>query len=352
MAKGHELLEEAISQVLQEKGGSRTFSGQWFPVRTVSTNEEQTSQITEILRQQELRPQLIFWALLIALFLGGAHALEPGHGKTVVAAYLVGNRGKIRHAITLGAIVTFTHTIGVILLGVIVLYAYSYFVPSQIMPWTGFASGMLIVGVGLWLLIGGPFGPVHGLAGHSHHHQYNYSHSPHHSPTHRHNHGSHSHEHGEHSHEQKYEAHSHSHSHGHPEHTYEHAPGDHSHYPTHAHSHIPETISWGSLLSLGISGGLVPCPGALVILLTAISLNRVAVGLLLLVAFSLGLAAVLIAIGILMVIARPAVERFTDTGHFTQFLPRLSAAIILLLGAGIAIHSLVSGGIITVNLGS
>jgi ABC-type nickel/cobalt efflux system permease component RcnA len=247
--------------------------------------------LLNMIRTRDLNPGLIAWAVIMALFLGGAHALEPGHGKTIVAAYLVGNHGHIRHALALGVIVTVTHTLGVIILGLLVLYAYAYVVPDQIVPWLGFVSGLLIVIIGFYLFIR-----------HGHHH-----------------------------------GHAHEHHHNHHD--------DHHH----SHSPVPQKITWGSLLGLGISGGLVPCPGALVMLLTAMTLNRLILGLVLLAFFSVGLAAVLIAIGILMVLARPLMERWSGQGRLLQRLPRISAILIILLGLGMAIQALISGGIISIN---
>ena len=252
----------------------------------------ETGRVLDILKQETLSPQVMFWALLIAFFLGAVHALEPGHGKTVVAAYLVGNRGKIRHAFALGGIVTVTHTLGIFILGAVILFVYSNLTPDQVVPWTGFLSGLIIVGVGIYLLL-------RSRKGRHHHHHHDHSHD-----------------------------HEHHHDHG------------------HHHHHMPEEITWGSVLALGISGGLVPCPGALVILLTAVSLNRTAFGLLLLLAFSFGLAAILIAIGVLMVMARPLMDRWSGEGRFIRMLPRISAVVIIVLGLVMALHSLTAGGIV------
>lgn len=104
-------------------------------------------------------------------------------------------------------------------------------------------------------------------------------------------------------------------------------------------------MTLGSLLTLGISGGIVPCTGALVILLLAVALHRVAFGLLLLVAFSVGLAAVLIAVGVLIVKARPLVERFSGDGRWIQRLPIASAAVIIVVGFVITLKTLMHSGI-------
>lgn len=277
-------------------------------VGTADTADGETDALSDMLRSEELTLGLIVGALALSFFLGAAHGLEPGHGKTIVAAYLVGARGTIGNALFLGGVVTFTHTMSVILLGLVALFASQYILPEQIFPYLGTASGLLIIGLGTWLLVGHLRGRGHG---HSH------SHEAHH-----------------HGHSHSHEAHHHDHDHSHEAHH------DHSH-GEHGHSHeIPNKVTLGSLLTLGISGGIVPCPGALVILLLAVALHRIAFGLLLLVAFSVGLAAILIAIGILIVKARPLVDRFSGDGRWIQRLPIASAVVIIVVGLGIALHSL------------
>ena len=289
----------------------------------------ETDALSDMLRSEELSLGLIVGALALALFLGAAHGLEPGHGKTIVAAYLVGARGTVGNALFLGGVVTLTHTMSVILLGLVALFASQYVLPEQIFPYLGTASGLLIIGLGTWLLVnhlrGRGLGADHSHGGH-HHGHHEHSHEEHH---HEHPHGEHHHGH-DHTHE---EEHHHDHSHSHEE---EH----------HGHSHeIPNKVTLGSLLTLGISGGIVPCPGALVILLLAVALHRIAFGLLLLVAFSVGLAAILIAIGVLIVKARPLVERFSGDGRWIQRLPIASAVVIIVVGCAITFKTLMHSGI-------
>ena len=281
--------------------------------------DEDTDVLSEMLRSKELSLGLILGALALALFLGAAHGLEPGHGKTVVAAYLVGSRGTVGNALFLGGVVTFTHTFSVIMLGLVALFATQYVQPEQIFPWLGTLSGVLIVALGIWLLIG----HLKRLdsRGHPHHH----------------------HHHGDHGHD---------HSHPHPEdHGHSHEGDDPHHDHGHSHSHeIPDKVTLGSLLALGVSGGIVPCHGALVILLLAVALHRIAFGLLLLLAFSVGLAAVLIAIGVLMVKARPLVDRFSGDSRWIQRLPVVSAVVIIAVGLGITVKTLMGSGILSVHL--
>ena len=294
-------------------------------------HEHSGDRIKELVNQP-LTLQLAIVALVVSFVLGGLHALTPGHGKAIVAAYLVGSKGRVIDAVFLGLVVTFTHTFSVIALGVIMLVAQE-FAPEDIVPWLSLFSGVLIVGIGAWLLTTNMkryyssgahnHSHGHGRTHHSHDHDHDHSHADDHDHGHDDEHG-HDHDHD----------HDHSHEHG-DDHTHSH--DDHAHTHSHGgrtHSHVPSerTGFWG-LLSLGISGGIVPCVDALIGLLFAISLNKLVWGLIILCAFSLGLAAVLVAIGILMVLAKPVIERFTGEGVWLQRLPMLSAAVVILLGA-------------------
>jgi nickel/cobalt exporter len=267
-----------------------------------------TDALTRLLHQQQITPWMIVAAIGIAFVLGAAHALTPGHGKTIVAAYLVGSRGTLKHAAFLGAMVTFTHTVSVFLLGLATLFLFQYVVPQKVTQVLGAISGLSIVVIGGWML----YKRLRG-AGHAHAH------------THDHHHHDHSHQH----------PHDHSHEHGH-EHTHEHAPSHgHSHAHSHGeggHTHMPEEVSWSGLVALGASGGLVPCESALVLLLTAIALRRVGLGLLLLVSFSLGLALVLMAIGILVIYAKNLLPSSSGGNPFFRWMPVASAAVVMLLG--------------------
>jgi ABC-type nickel/cobalt efflux system permease component RcnA len=286
------------------------------------------SALADLATTRELSLGVIALAMLVAAGLGAVHALEPGHGKTVVAAYLVGSRGTAWHAMWLGLIVTASHTAGVYLLGAVTLYATQYVVPERLYPWLGVLSGLAIAGLGLTLLIRRA---ARGAAPHRHGHAHGHAHDHHHhgdDPGPGHDHGPlHGHDHGgaqDHHHDAP-------HSHGHP----------------HAH----DAVSVSALVTLGVTGGIIPCPAALVVLLSAVSLNRVGFGLLLIVAFSVGLAAVLIAIGILMVYARRFMARFQGEGPLIQrWLPLTSSALIVILGVGIAVQALVTAGILVIRL--
>ena len=229
--------------------------------------------------------------LLAALAWGALHALSPGHGKAMVAAYLVGTRGTARHALALGATVTVTHTIGVFALGVVTLMLSQYVLPEDLYPWLNLASGLLVVIIGLGVLRSRArlWQPKEGGAGDDH---------PPHDHDHHHDHG-------------------HGHGHGH-------------------HHHPPDRLTWRGLIGMGASAGLIPCPSALVVLLAAVAQHQVALGLLLIVAFSLGLAGTLSVLGLLVVHAGRAASLATGrlgiSRRVTTALPAVSALVIVGVG--------------------
>jgi nickel/cobalt transporter (NicO) family protein len=250
---------------------------------------------------ERLSAAVVALSMLAAFFWGAAHALTPGHGKAVVAAYLIGARGTARHAGILGLTVTLTHTAGVFVLGAVTLYLSRYILPEVLYPWLSAASGLLVLLIGLVLLYRHlDKRPPDGRARHTHA--------------------------GEHPH-----AH---HTHSHDGYTHAHLPADYS------------RITWRGLMVLGVSGGLVPCPAALVLLLGAISLDRLGFGMVLVLAFSAGLAVVLTGIGLLMIYARKHFERFSFETRVPRLLPIVSASIITLAGVGIVLGALQQTGIV------
>jgi ABC-type nickel/cobalt efflux system permease component RcnA len=230
----------------------------------------------EALVHHELSPGFVLLSLALALFWGAAHALGPGHGKAIVAGYLVGSRGSPRHAVLLGLVVTVTHTIGVFGLGLVTLALSEFVLPEQLYPWLNLASALLVLLVGLGVLRARLGDWLHTRA----------------------------------------------HARG----------GAHHHHHHHHHRH-DGPASLRGLLGVGISGGLLPCPTALVVLLAAISLHRVGYGLVLIVAFSLGLAATVTGIGLVAVTARRLFARASFEGRVVRALPAFSAAVVLALGA-------------------
>ena len=256
----------------------------------------------------------VLLSLLIAFVFGMQHALGPGHGKTMVAAYLVGSKGTPKQAVILGLTVTATHTSTVYLLGAVTLVAAAYITPETLYLWMGLASGLLVVGFGASLFVARLWNARrrdrshdgahrHGIFGRSH------THEPH------------------------------NHDRPHSE------PGTH-------HSLRPESstlsphdgaaaVTWRRLLSLGFIGGLLPCPSAVVVMVAAVSQGQVALGMLLIVAFSLGLAGVLIAIGVSLTLGRRIPERrkrlfqHPAIGRAVAAMPVISAFVVMLAGLAI-----------------
>jgi nickel/cobalt exporter len=254
---------------------------------------ERQSSGFESLVSRDLTPGFVLLSLALAMFWGAAHAFSPGHGKAIVAGYLVGTRGRPRHAFALGGIVTITHTLGVFALGLVTLALSEFFVPEQLYPWLNLVAALLVVGVGLAILRSRLRPWLHARA-HARAHA-------------------------------RGTEHGHGHSHGH----------DH-----HDHHHHPEPGSgWRGLLGVGISGGIVPCPTALVVLLAAISLHRVEYGLLLIVAFSVGLAASITGIGLLAVTAKRVFARVSFEGRLINALPAVSALVVLVLGVAMTVRA-------------
>jgi ABC-type nickel/cobalt efflux system permease component RcnA len=202
--------------------------------------------------------------LLTAFAWGAIHALSPGHGKAMVAAYLVGSRGTARHAAALGATVTITHTAGVFALGLVALGLSAYVLPEDVYPWLNLVSGVLVVGVGAYVL-------RQHLRRRRHHH--------HHAP--------------------------------------------------------PEKLSWRGIIAMGAAAGLIPCPSALVVLLGAIAQGQIGLGMVMIVAFSLGLACTLTGLGLAVVYAGRALGRLNVPGRLITTLPAVSA--LLIVGVGLVL---------------
>jgi ABC-type nickel/cobalt efflux system permease component RcnA len=265
---------------------------------------------TTLIAGGPLGPAMLLFSLAVAASLGALHALEPGHGKTVVAAYLVGSRGTAAHALFLGLVVTLSHTVGVYLLGGVTLYASRYVVPERLYPWLGATSGILIAVLGVSLLyrrLVTPGASRHRPAAGEAHGRAALTPS---------------------------------------DHENAHARGiEHDHGHGHHHHHVPDgPVSLRALVALGVSGGIVPCPAALVVLLSAVAMGRIGLGFLLIVAFSVGLAAVLIAIGLVVVYARRLAARFDRSGVdgplVRRWLPLTSAAVITASGVVITVQAL------------
>jgi ABC-type nickel/cobalt efflux system permease component RcnA len=288
-----------------------------------------------------LTPLVGLLAVGLAIVLGAGHAALPGHGKTVLAAYLAGKQGRRRDAFAVAGTVTLTHTGGVLALG-LVLSAGTAIAGDRIVAWLGLVSGAVVLVVGAGMLRGVLRRRRLGR-GHAHNDHQDDSHDGHEHSHGHHDHG-HSHDHGH--------AHGHGHGHGHG-----HAPGHrhaHGHGPGPGHHHHGGGRSGRlGLAGIGIAGGLVPSPSALVVLLAAIGLGRTAFGVLLVVAYGAGMAATLTGAGLLLLALQRRLSRVDGRGRVTarvsRVLARLNAAtpaatatLVLLVGAGLAARAAAS----------
>lgn len=257
------------------------------PVRVASKG---AGGFASLIAEDDLTVGFVLVSLLVAIFWGAAHAFSPGHGKAIVAAYLIGTRGTPRHALYLGLIVTVTHTTGVFALGLVTLALSAFIVPEQLYPWLNLVSALLVVGVGVtvvrWRLRDWQRAKARA-------------------------------------------AHARAHAHG------------HHHDHDHGHRHVPsEGGGMRGLVSMGISGGIIPCPTALVVLLAAVSLHRVGYGLVLIVAFSLGLAAAMTGIGLAAISAKRAFSRIDFESRIIRLLPAVSALVIVGFGIAMTVRAI------------
>ncbi|MFG3012645.1 sulfite exporter TauE/SafE family protein [Streptomyces cinerochromogenes] len=308
-----------------------------------------TRALDDLVARHDLTLGFAALALLVAVVLGAMHALAPGHGKTLMAATAAarGGRARPRDVLPLAASVTVTHTLGVVALGLLVT-AGSAATPAVI-SWLGIASGALVLGAGVTLVrrawhsrvrAAAPphehverrelvtVGAEHSAAHHHHHHH----------------HDSDEHAHGDHSHTQ---------THTHGDHTHEgHTHGGHTHtHGGHTHTHAVAPTLRGTIL-LGFAGGLVPSPSAVVVLVGAAALGKAWFGLLLVVAYGVGLALTLTAAGFAVVrlgagAARVLERRPRWTAHpltalVRRTLPLVSALAVLALGMGLVLKGAAS----------
>jgi ABC-type nickel/cobalt efflux system permease component RcnA len=284
--------------------------------------ERETRSLVDAISGPTLDTRIAVFALLGAMLLGVVHALSPGHGKTIVGAYLIGSRGTPRHAVFLGSTVTITHTLGVFVTGFATLYASRFIVPERLFPILSLISALLVLGMGALLLVqrtrlaypalsSGKKGPaefqrVASANGFPRGRGLIFAQAP-------------------------------GHDHGHLGTMHSHGGAMHSHLPPGAPG---EKVTWRSLLTLGISGGLVPCPSAMVLLLAAVALNKTAYGMLLVVAFSVGLAITLTAVGLAFLYARNRFRKPRPGARWPQLLPVWSAGMITALGIGLCFAAL------------
>lgn len=362
--------------------------------------DQATRAFTSLVAGRQLTLAFALAAVALAIVLGALHALAPGHGKTVMAAYLVGERGSLRQAAVIGLTVTATHTAGVVVLGVLLTVS-SIVAPERIYPWLGLASGILLAGIGLVLLgraramrnltrpafavpmipQSGPPSPLrdeslpalvgatasglsHGSVGGQHHAHHAQKVDGEHHNGHGHRHG---HDPG-HDHHHDHDNHHHDHDHDHHHHDPDHDHGTSGHHDlatellvdnssgssglyvhthggrAHVHKPIDPTLGWKSLVAVGFAGGLLPSPSALVVLLGAIALGRTWFGLILVTAYGVGMAGMLTTAGLLLVRARSWLERRANQRSsrwlrgalLSHTLPLITALIIVVVGVFLA----------------
>lgn len=347
--------EDMLDAPLDQRGatlsvvaGSGVVTGAWAQTGAPESGpfrglDPMTAAFTDLVSADRLSVGLGIFAVALAVLLGSLHAFAPGHGKTLMAAYLVGRNGSLRQATWIGVSVTVTHTAGVLVLGVLLSVA-AVTAPERVYPWLSLASGVLLVAIGLALLSG--------ACRRSHAH-------------------AHAHGHGQ--------AHGHGLVHGH-------GPGSHdveqpAHGATPRREVTPGPVAvetrarakkragdtdnqlpgdrrqrgtasdTRSLLAVGFAGGLVPSPSALVVLLGGIALGRAWFGVLLVLAYGIGMALALVGTGLVLVRARGRIERWSAArdiaGRRTggalvvaRALPLLTAGLVVIIGVGLASHAL------------
>ena len=266
------------------------------------------AELPSIFGSADLTPIVLLVSLLTAIGLGAAHALTPGHGKTLMAAYLVGSRGTSLHAVGLGLSVTLSHTIGILALAAVVIGAQGLLAPDVVVRTAPIVAAISIVVIGGWMLVSEirrRRAAAAATAGHAHDHEHEHDHPD--AP-----------------------------GHVHPPEP-EHAAGYHEHGGI-GHTHLPpagSTITWRSLFVLGLAGGLIPSTSALLILLGSIAAGRPAFGVVLVVAFGLGMALVMGGVGVALVFARGRLERFdgaSTLGRISTMVPLAASVLVLSLG--------------------
>jgi ABC-type nickel/cobalt efflux system permease component RcnA len=275
--------------------------------------------ITALFQSADLTPPVFILSLLVAAALGALHAVSPGHGKTVMAAYLVGSRGNVRHAVGLGMTVTVSHTLGVLALGALSLSAATFIPPERLYPILSVISGAIVIVIGGYLLITRVRAVTTSRRAEREH--------------------AHAHEHGL--------EHQHGHAHDHVDTARPDRPAGWHEHDGIGHTHLPrEGMGWRGLFALGLSGGMVPSVSALLILIGSISIGRPLFGIILTVAFGAGMAAVLVGVGLALVYARRFVERMPAANplRLTQRLPLVTAAIVLVAGVFITGQGLIALG--------
>ncbi|MEM9359351.1 MAG: nickel/cobalt efflux transporter [Pseudomonadota bacterium] len=279
--------------------------------------------LTSMIENGANNPVLLF---ATALLLGGLHGLEPGHSKTMISAYIIAIRGTVSQAVLLGVAATISHSIIVWVLAFMALTWGNDLIGEQLEPWLLIASGIIVLGIALWMFWQMRQSVAHHHEHHHHHHHHHHSdgvdqaHAHHQQVTHRQGHAA----------EDKA---------GHDEHT--HDPVAYAHLDAHARAHAREieerlsggkTSTWQTIL-FGLSGGLIPCPAAITVFLLCLHLDRFALGVTLVTAFSIGLALTMVAVGAAAAVGLKALNRRTSRlDQLFKAAPYASSVIIAVIG--------------------
>lgn len=256
------------------------------------------------------------WLYLpFAVIVGALHALEPGHAKSLMAAYLVAIRGNAAQAVTLGISAAIGHTIVVWALAIAALAFGARYIAEDAEPWLTALSGVLIIMLAarmLWALRH-RYGHSHPAHDHGHHHDHGHDHA-------------HAHDHGHH----------HDHGHDHDRHH------GHSHAPPKIHGHV----TTGQIVWFGFTGGLMPCPSALAVLLICVQLKAFTLGVAMVGAFSVGVGATLVAIGLAVVWSSGKLTKvWPGFDRMAQRLPYLSAGLVMVVGVIMTAAGLNAAGV-------
>ena len=315
-ARLHAPLDERTAAADVRPGGPRLDQSGGGPAQSkanlsaIPGVDDATRSFAGLVAHQHLTLWILFTGVAIAIFLGSLHALAPGHGKTVMAAYLLGREGTPRQALALCAVVTLTHTAGVLVLGT-VLTVTTVLAPERLYPLLGTISGLLVASIGVTLLLRvRRHRAARGdrlIVAEIHDHRHS---DP-----------------------------DHSHSDGHP-----HGAG------THTHATLDPSAGWRSMFVMGFAGGMVPSPSALVVLLGAIALGRTWLGVILVIAYGLGMALSLVAAGFLLLRVRARLDRYLDTSrgaraaHLMVRAPLVTAVLVIAGGVWIAARAAIQIG--------
>ncbi len=285
------------------------------------------TSLTDLLQQSATHAWLF---IPTAILLGALHGLEPGHSKTMMAAFIIAVRGSVRQAVLLGLAATASHTLVVWIVALGGMWLFGGLNAETTEPYFQLASGALIVAVAAWML----WRTKREQLASDHHHD----------------HGHHDHNHGDHG----------GHGHAHHDHDDHHLEGfaneeerglevtTGGYMDAHEREHAEDirrrfasrNVTTGQIVLFGLTGGLIPCPGAITVLLLCLQLQRVTLGAVLVLCFSIGLALTMVTSGVIAAISvRQVSKRWTGFSEIVRTAPYASGGVILLVGLYVAVHA-------------